>query len=405
MITPAKALMSPRRTTLIGAALVAIGPITMALYTPAMPTLATEFGTTESMIKLTLTVYFIGFAFTQLLCGPLTDAFGRKPITLIFLSLYMVSTVMATLAPDVSSMMIARGLQGVGAAVGVAVSRAIVRDQYTGQQSARIMNAIGTMLALGPAISPTLGGVILDLFSWHEIFFCMIIYGAALIVAVVIFQPETNDHRSIRNIYPSRLATNYMTLLKDVRFLRPSLLLAFTLGNIYAMATVQPFVLIHEVGLTASQFGVGMMAQSLSFIAGTLITGRLLKTLDAMKVMPFGLTGMVIASLVMATSLRVFEPSYLSVMIPVGMFAFSVAFILPATFTSAMSDFPQIAGAASAMMGFLQFGGGIIGSLIIAAIGDPLLGMAIVIPAMPVFGVALYLLFGLKTPKVIKPAE
>jgi MFS transporter, DHA1 family, multidrug resistance protein len=400
-----KPAMSERRTKIVGAALVAIGPITMALYTPAMPALAADFGTTEAMIKLTLTAYFAGFAVTQLLCGPLTDAFGRKPVALAFLALYLASTVMATFAPDVAWMMVARTLQGVGAAVGISVSRAIVRDQYTGQQSARIMNTIGTMLALGPAISPTLGGIILDLFGWREIFICMIIYGGGLLMTVVFFQPETNPYRSIHNIHPKRLVFNYLTLLKDIRFLRPSLLLTFSLGNIYAMATVLPFVLIHNVGLTPSQFGVGMMLQSFSFIAGTLVTGRLLKKWDARKLLPIGLSGIVIGALIMAASLRVFDPSYLSVMLPVGIFAFSLAFLLPATFTSAMHNFPHIAGAASAMMGFLQFGGGIIGSLAIASFGNPLLGMATIIPAMPIFGVGLYLLLGLKSPAAPAVAE
>ncbi|MEP0232275.1 multidrug effflux MFS transporter [Roseibium sp.] len=393
-VRAAEPVMTERRTAILGAALVAIGPITMALYTPAMPTLAMEFGTTESMIKLTLTAYFAGFAITQLLCGPLSDAFGRKPVTLAFLTLYLVSTIVATFAPDVTWMMVARAIQGVGAAVGISASRAIVRDQFTGQKSARIMNTIGTMLALGPAISPTLGGVILELFGWREIFICMIVYGVALMVGAALFQRETNAYKSISNIHPQRLAINYLTLLRDVRFMRPSLLLAFSLGNLYAMATVQPFVLIHEVGLTPSQFGLGMMLQSICFITGTLVAGRLLKKTEARKLLPFGMAGMLFAALLMATILRLQEPTYLGVMGPVGVFAFSLAFILPETLTSSMQDFPQIAGAASSMTGFMQFGGGILGSLAIAATGDPLFGMATIIPAMPATGVFLYLVLG-----------
>lgn len=397
--------MSTRRTTILGAALVAIGPITMSLYTPAMPQLAVDFGTSDALIKLTLTTYFAGFALTQLVCGPLSDAFGRKPVAIAFLVLYLASTVLATLAPDVTWMLIARALQGVGAAVGVAVSRAIVRDQYTGQHSARIMNTIGTMLALGPAISPTIGGIILEVFGWREIFICMLLYGAALMAAVIAFQPETNAFKNVTNIHPERLAINYMTLLSDRKFMAPSLLLGLCLGNIYAMATVLPFVLIHDVGLTPAQFGVGMMMQSLSFISGTLVTGRLLKYFDAEKLVPLGIVGMLAASALMAILLRLYEPSYLIVMGPVGFFAFSLAFILPANFTSAMRDFPHIAGASSSMMGFMQFGGGILGSLLIASMGDPLFGMSTIIPVMPLVGVILYFLLGMKTKDARAAAE
>jgi DHA1 family bicyclomycin/chloramphenicol resistance-like MFS transporter len=394
MTVATEPVMSERRTTLLGAGLVAIGPVTMALYTPAMPQLVQEFGTTDSLIKLTLTSYFAGFALTQLICGPLMDAFGRRPVTLTFLGLYLASTVLATLANDVSSMLIARSLQGVGAAVGITASRAIVRDLFTGQQSARIMNTIATMLALGPAISPTLGGFILELFGWREIFICMIVFGAVLMMSVAVFQPETNRFRKLENLHPRRLARNYATLLSDPRFLGPSVLVGFCLGNIYTLATVLPFVLIYDVGLTPSQFGLGMMLQSCSFIAGTLIVGRMLKKMDADRLIPTGIIGMLAAAAAMVFLLSGFEPTYLTVMGPVGVFAFFLAFILPAALTSAMRDFPEIAGAASSMMGFMQFGGGILGSLIIAAIGDPLLGMTIVIPAMPLVGVLSYLALG-----------
>ncbi len=405
MTAAAEPAMTARRTTILGAALVAIGPITMSLYTPAMPELAVDFGTSDALIKLTLTTYFAGFALTQLICGPLSDAFGRKPVAIGFLVLYLASTVLATLAPDITWMLIARALQGVGAAVGVAVSRAIVRDQYTGQHSARIMNTIGTMLALGPAISPTIGGIILEVFGWREIFICMLLYGAALMAAVIVFQPETNAYRNVNNIHPERLAINYMTLLSDRKFMAPSVLLGMCLGNIYAMATVLPFVMIHDVGLTPAQFGVGMMLQSLSFIAGTLVTGRLLKYFDAEKLVPIGMVGMLVGAALFAILLRLYEPTYLIVMGPVGVFAFSVAFILPATFTSAMRDFPHIAGASSSMMGFMQFGGGILGSLLIASLGNPLFGMSTIIPAMPLLGVILYFLLRLKTKDVRAAAE
>lgn len=367
----------------------------MALYTPAMPELALDLGTSESLVKLTLTTYFLGFALAQLLCGPLTDAFGRRPVTLAFLGLYLVSTIAATLATDVHLMMVARAIQGIGAAVGITVSRAIVRDQYVGHQAATIMNAISTMLAVGPAVSPTLGGFILELFGWREIFYAMLIYGIVLFAAVWLFQPETNAYRSRDNINFSRLVFNYTRLLKSVRFLRPSLLLMFSLGTIYASTTILPFVLIHNAGLTASQFGLGMLMQTGGFFTGTLVTGHLLKKLDAEAAIPIGLTGITLSAMLMAVILRIHEPTYLAVMVPMGIFAFSVAFVIPSTFTTALRDFPEIAGAASAMLGFLQFGGGILGSAASAALGNPLLALTTVIPIMNITGVIAYVGIGL----------
>lgn len=383
--------MTARRTTLLGGALIAIGPISLALYTPAMPTLVEVFGTTDAAVKLTLTSYFAGFAIAQLICGPLTDAFGRKPATLAFLGLYVLSSILATFAPTVEFMIAARALQGVGAAVGIAVSRAIVRDQFTGQESARVMNTIGTMLALGPAVSPTLGGFVLELFGWREIFWCMIIYGIVLMLSVAFFQVETNQYIGRHHLKPRQLMASYLTLLKEPRFLAPGLLIGCGLGNLYALTTVLPFVLIQQVGLSPHEFGLTMILQSGSFIAGTVVTGLLLRRMEARQLVPVGLVSMVLASCLLCYFTLTHPPSIATVMGPVGLFVFSLAFILPATFTESMARFPHIAGAASSMMGFLQFGGGIVASLLVAAIGNPAIGMSTVLTAMPILGVVTYL--------------
>src|SRR5690606_27992445 len=140
---PVEPLMSERRVSIIGGLIVAIGPISLALFTPAMPEIAHAFGTSEGAVKLTLSLYFAGFAFAQLFCGPLSDGFGRKPVTFAFMAIYLVASLIALLAPSIEVLIAARFLQGVGAAVGVAISRAIVRDLFTHERSARIMNLIG----------------------------------------------------------------------------------------------------------------------------------------------------------------------------------------------------------------------------------------------------------------------
>ncbi|POF30590.1 multidrug effflux MFS transporter [Roseibium marinum] len=404
-MTSESSIMSARRTSLLGAGLVAVGPISMALYTPAMPALVEAFGTTQAAVKLTVTAYFAGFAVTQLVCGPLTDAFGRKPVTQMFLALYLVSSVLASLAPTVELMVVARALQGIGAAVGIAVSRAIVRDQFTGQTSARVMNAIATMLAIGPAISPTIGGIVLELFGWREVFWCMVIYGVVLMAAVALFQVETNPQPGKRHLNPKQVAASYGTLLKDPRFLAPGLLVGLGLGNIYALATVLPFVLIYEVGLSPSEFGLTMIIQSGSFIVGTLLTGRLLRVVEARRLVPYGLVLWLISAGLMCYMSLTQPPSIATIMGPVGLFMFAITLVLPASFTESMAPFPHMAGAASSMLGFLQFGGGFLASLAIAGVGSPLLGMGIIPPAMLVIGIVSSLIFRNLIPRPTAAAE
>ena len=144
--------MSERRTSIIGAFLVALGPVSMALYTPAMPELVRAFSSSESAIKMTLSRYLAGFAVAPRVCGTLSDVIGRRRATLIFMAIYLVGSLMAAFAPSVAVLLAGRLVQGIGASVGMTVARAIVRDQFTGTEAARIMNMIGMMLALGPAV-------------------------------------------------------------------------------------------------------------------------------------------------------------------------------------------------------------------------------------------------------------
>src|SRR5690606_21264705 len=142
--------MSESRTSMLGALLATLGPISMSLYTPAMPELVEAFGTTQSAIKLTLSLYFAGFAFAQLLAGPFSDAFGRRLATLVFLGSYLVGGLLCAAAGSVEMLLAGRLVQGIGASVGMTVARAIGRDQFGGEESTRIMNLIGIMLAIGP---------------------------------------------------------------------------------------------------------------------------------------------------------------------------------------------------------------------------------------------------------------
>jgi len=184
-------VMSELRVSIIGAMLVAIGPISMALFTPAMPEIVNAFGTTAAAVAMTLSLYFAGFAFAQLVCGPLSDGYGRKPVTIAFMGIYLVATVAAILAPTIELLIASRFIQGVGAAVGVAIARAIVRDLFTSERSARIMNLIGMILGIGPALSPTIGGVATELFGWHSIFAFMLLFGVAIILMVKFAMTET----------------------------------------------------------------------------------------------------------------------------------------------------------------------------------------------------------------------
>ncbi|WP_333782921.1 MFS transporter [Nitratireductor aquibiodomus] len=232
-------LMSERRVSIIGAMLVALGPVSMALFTPAMPQIVEAFGTTEAAVKMTISLYFAGFAFAQLFCGPLSDGLGRKPVTFAFIGIYVVASFIALMSPNIETLIAARFMQGFGAAVGVAVSRAVVRDLFTQESSARIMNLIGIILAIGPAFAPTLGGLTMQLAGWHAIFVLML--GAGAVIALVIhFCMRETVARDLSRISPSALIQSYGLLLGNAYFMLSSLVIAGAVGALYTQATVLP---------------------------------------------------------------------------------------------------------------------------------------------------------------------
>ncbi|ODT08876.1 MAG: Bcr/CflA family drug resistance efflux transporter [Mesorhizobium sp. SCN 65-20] len=385
-------IMSERRVSLIGGLLVAIGPISLALFTPAMPEIVQAFGTTEAAVKMTLSLYFGGFAFAQLVCGPLSDGFGRRPITLAFMAIYLAASVLALLAPNIETLVVARFLQGVGAAVGVSVSRAVVRDVFTHERSARIMNMIGILLALGPAIAPTLGGLTMEFFGWHAIFIVMVLLGIVVMLVTVFALRETVT-RDLSRIRPRALVTSYGSLFHSPYFILCCLVIAGTTGAIYTQATVLAFILMERVGLTPTQFGIGMLMQTASFMAGAIATRRLMRHHGAARLVPVGLVFVAIGSILLAVLLRMHEPTFLLVMGPVGVYAFGIAMVTPAMMTAGLAPFPKNAGAASAMMGFFQMGAGLVGGTASAMIGDPVTALATVIPIMGLIAILSWLIW------------
>lgn len=373
--------LSESRAGFIGALMVALGPVSMAVYTPAMPEIVVSFATTDAAVKTTLTFYFAGFAFAQLFCGPLSDAAGRRPVTVGFIALYLAASLAGAFAPSIDWLVAARFLQGVGAAVGVVIARAMVRDLFAEESGARIMNLTGIILAIAPAMAPTLGGLVLGLAGWHAIFWLMVGYGVIALGAVAAMLPETVV-RDFSRLRPMAVLDSYRHLLVAPQFLFAALALGGAIGALYAQATILPFLLMDRIGLTPTQFGLSMLMQSGAFFFGSLAARPLMRRFGAEGIVMPGLTLIVAGSLALALGLTLFSPRFLSVMLPVSFYAIGIAWVMPAMTTQALRPFAPIAGAASAMMGFLQMALGLAGGAISALVGDPALSMATIIPGL-----------------------
>ncbi len=381
--------MSRKRTAILGALLTALAPISMSIYTPAMPELTRVFATNEAAIKLSLSLYFAGFAVAQLIAGPASDAFGRKSASLAFLSIFLGGGLLAIFSPTIEVLLFARLIQGIGASVGMTVARAIVRDQFTGAEASSIMNLIGIMLAVGPAMGPTIGGLSLAAFGWKSVFFLMAGLGGLAIVTVVIFLRETT-RPDISLVRPRRLLSAYGTLLTEPRFLLAALVLGGSIGALYAQATMLTFILINTVGMTPTAFGIGMLMQTGAYFFGSIALRYLAPRLGDRRSVMIGLCFSGTGGLLILLSVFLIPPSFLSIMGPVAVATVGIALLTPSMVTAALAPFPHIAGSASAMMGFIQMGSGFAGGAAAALIGSPLTGFGIIIPLMEFLAVASY---------------
>lgn len=368
-------VMSARRVSLVGPLIVAMGPLSLSLYTPAMTDIVQAFSSTEAMVIMTMTVYFAGFAFGQLFAGTLSDAFGRKSVALAFIAVFLAGTVLSLSASDIQWLIAGRVLQGLGASSGTAIAYAMVRDLFTGDESLRIMNLISIVLAMGPIFAPSIGGVLLIFFGWRSAFFFMLAFAVLVLVCLIWAMRETATPDPGR-FKPRSLVRNYWHLLSDPRFFISVAVTGGAAGAFYVQSTVLPFVLMGRVGLTAGEFGLGMLPVWGGFFVGSLLVRRLIGRVGVAQLILAGLVMISIGATLLFINLVV-SPSYLSVMLPITLMTFGNAFVIPPMVNLILAPFPHMAGTASSLMGFVQTGSGFVTSTLAGLFSDAVLALAV----------------------------
>lgn len=388
---PPSVPMTDRRVTFICALLAAVGPLSSSLFTPALVALAEDLNSGLAPAQLTISVFFLGLAVAQLWCGPLSDSRGRRPVLTVFFLLYTAGSAIAFFADHIGLLIFARFLQGVGSAAGIVISRAIVRDCFTGPDQTRAQAVVGTILAIGPAVAPFIGGVLIGWVSWRFLFFVMLLLGISALACIRFVLIETLPTASSKPA--GTLLGSYRTVLRSRRFLLCALIMGGTNGTVYAQSTVLPLVLIGQIGLSPQHFGLFMMAQTVMFLAGSILVSRLIRRMEGRLLMGIGM-GFVIAALIWFPVAYAFmTPSTLIIMLPIGICGLAMGFTMPTCTTEAIGPFPANAGAAAAVMGFIQMGSGVLGGFITPVLGDPWLALAVISTVMPAIAVMSWLLW------------
>jgi DHA1 family bicyclomycin/chloramphenicol resistance-like MFS transporter len=334
------------------AALVALGPLSVDMYLPALPTMMRAFDTDISHMQLTLSSYLAGFALFHLACGPLADRFGRKPILLGGTLLFVAACAGCSQSDTVGELLLFRFLQGVGACVGPTLARAVTRDVFGPAGAARALSLIAMLMALAPAVAPTLGGVLLLVLPWPSVFIFLGGYGALMIALILVFLPESLPR--IQSLHPRAIAHNYGQLLIDPFFLTVTVTSGLVYAGLMVYLASSSFVYIDMLGVPPAYFGLVFLSSVVGYMAGSGLSARLAKRKDSEQVMRLGVILAVCASCLLLVCSSTWPASVLALMLPMMLYSVAMGLVLPHAMAIALRPFAHIAGTASALLGFIQ---------------------------------------------------
>ena len=385
------------RTTLILSALVAFAPMSIDMYLPALPSLERYFATDTASVQHTLASFFLGLAIGQLFYGPIADRYGRKPPLYFGLSLFVVASAGCALAPGIGSLIGLRFLQAVSGCAGMVVARAVVRDLYDRQESARVFSILLMVMGIAPVVAPLAGGYLLTWFGWRSIFWVLALFGAACLVAVKFRLPETIPQNIARVPLSSALA-NYAGLLADRRYLGYALSGGFGQAGMFAYISGSPFVFIDLYGVPAHAYGWLFGLNAVGIIAFTQGNRLLLLRYDADQVL--GIANLANFLLCLALLAMAFTNAggLIGILVPLFFVVSLRGLTFPNASAGAMAPFPEKAGSASALLGSIQFAIAAIASAMVGIFHDGTAGpMAAVITVCGFLAFVSYRLFVRKT--------
>jgi len=352
--------MSPRflRLAVVLGLLSAIGPFAIDMYLPALPSIGADLGATTNAVQLSLLVFFLSSGLAQILVGPLSDMFGRKAPLYMSLVLFALGGIGSALAPTIEWLIVARFVQGLGAAAGMVVPRAIVRDLHTGNEAARLMSLLMLVFSVSPILAPLGGSIVIEAFGWRAVFW--FVTGAALVaIAMLAFTLKETRPASARleSSIGGALA-GYRLLLGDRNFLGLTFIGAFGMSSFFVYLASSSFILIDRYGLTPAQYSIAFSINAVAFIGMSQLTGTFADRFGLRRVVRVAVTGYT-TTMVVLFGLTVTGVDRLDVMAGLLFVGYGfLGLVIPTTAVLALEDHGEIAGTASALMGTLQLATG-----------------------------------------------
>ncbi len=346
--------MSPGMVVLVLSMLLGIQPVTTDLYLPALPALTEGFGAPMSQAQLTLSALLLAFGTSQLIWGPLSDRFGRRPILLWGLCAYTLASVGSTLASSMELLIAWRIVQGAAMGAAVMCARAIVRDLYQPLEGARAMSKGLSGLGVLACISAPLGGLLSELFGWRMALMALAVFGAATLALISLRFEETLAQKNPRALQPATLLRTWAHILRNPTFLAFSVLTAASYGGLFTFLATSSFVFIKVLGLTKTHYGLIMFSMCFCYLTGTFICRRLLPRFGVRRSVAVAACLTLAGGTLMGVLAWAGIQNVWAIMLPYYLFMLGHGVHQPCGQSGAVGPFPQAAGAASALNGFLM---------------------------------------------------
>lgn len=333
-------------------ALSAVAPLSVDMFLPSMPALRAEFGASEALLQLAVTLFIISFAASQLVYGPASDRLGRRPLLLVGMALFTAGGLLALFAQSAEMLLAGRVLQGLGGGAGPALAQAIVLDVYGRERAARVLSYMAIALPLAPAVAPIIGGGLHEAFGWHAVFATLTALGVLLAVLYRLMLPETNVGRGAGPRGIAGLAADYRTVLSNHTYVGYALVMGLMFAGQLVFISSSSFVLIDELGLNPQMYGLSFGFVALGLMAGATLSSRLTGRVSGGQLVLVGAATAAVSSLLMAAVMWAGGAHVLTLLAPMFVTALGLGLTRPSAMAGALVQFPHIAGLASSVLGF-----------------------------------------------------
>jgi MFS transporter, DHA1 family, multidrug resistance protein len=336
------------------AALSAIGPLTTDMYLPSLPDIARQLNASTAQAQFTISAYLIGFAVGQIFYGPVSDRHGRKPILIAAMALYCIASLACSLSTSIEMLIVARALQALGGSGGIVLARAIVRDIYSGARAGRELSLIASVMALAPVLAPIAGGFLQTWFGWRAVFFTLVVAGVAGVGIVWAALPETLKSRAAEPLSMTSILRSYRLVARNPAYLAYLGITAASYAGLFVWISAAAFVLQDLYRLSPSDFGIAFALGSVGYMVGSALAARVVVAFGLDGMLGIGAATCAAGGIAMVLAVACGFSSSLALVFPMAVYLAGLGMVLPQGIAGALTPFPERAGAASSLFGFVQ---------------------------------------------------